>query len=408
MADEMVTRETLDGFEEAALKQEPISFLDGLAIKLGASIGAGVLALPFGSRLGGFPALVFWVVLTGIFVAISMLYVAETCMRTRKPLQLSGLARAYVGETGSWLMFAAVMINGLGALLAYMVGSGDVIGTALGIPNFLGSLMFFVPAVLVVWLGLKVTGVAEKLITYGMVLLLLVLIFATFIGPGIQWEYLAYVNVVSAIPIFSLVLFSYISQYTVPAIVRGFALSGNVRRVPSCIVIAQVILGSLFILTAASALGVAGPEGITPVASIAWGQALGPWAFVAGGVFTLLAFITSFWAIGETALTNVVDRLRFPSEWDKRYRLVAISIVVVPPFLLAYSGFVGYTAALSFAGAIAGVLMAALPILMVNRARRFGEREPEWTCGKLAHPVVQGMILIVFIGAALYTLVTLF
>lgn len=408
MADETVTRNTVDGFEESALKQEPISFWDGVAIKLGASIGSGILALPFGSRLGGFPALVFWVLLTGTFVAITMLYVAETSMRTRKPLQLSGLAQTYVGETGSWLMFAAVMINGLGALLAYTAGSGDVIGSALDIPNFLGSLIFFVPSVLVVWLGLKVTGVSEKLITLGMVLLLLVLIVATFIGPGIQWEYLAYVNVSSGIPIFSLVLFSFISQYTVPAIARGFAQSGNVRRLPTCIVLSQVILGALFILVVVSALGVSGPDGVTEVATVAWGQALGPWAFIAGGIFTLLAFITSFWAIGETALTNVVDQLKFPSEWDKRYRLAAISIVTIPPFVVAYSGLVGYVEAISLAGAFAGVLMAVIPILMVNRARRFGEREPEWTCGKLAHPVVQIAILVVFVGAALYTILDFF
>lgn len=400
--------QTVRGFDEdSALKQEPLSFWDGVAIKLGASIGSGILALPFGSRLGGFPALVFWVILTGTFVAITMLYVAETSMRTRKPLQLSGLARTYVGSLGSWLMFAAVMINGLGALTAYMTGSGDVIGAALGIPDFIGSLIFFVPAAGVVWLGLRVTGVSEKLITFGMVLLLLVLIVSTFIGPGIRWENLAYVSVLNGIPIFSLVLFSFISQYTVPAIARGFAQSGNIRRLPACIVLSQVILGSLFILVVASALGISGPEGISQVATLSWGQALGPWAFVAGSIFTLLAFITSFWAIGETALTNVVDQLKFPSEWDKRYRLVALSIVTIPPFLVAYSGLVGFVEAISFAGAFAGVLMAVIPIMMVNRARRYGDREPEWTCGKLAHPVIQGAILIVFISAALYSVVTL-
>ena len=30
-----------------------------------------------------------------------MLYVAETALRTRRPLQLSGLAEKYVGKTGS-------------------------------------------------------------------------------------------------------------------------------------------------------------------------------------------------------------------------------------------------------------------------------------------------------------------
>jgi len=392
--------------DDSALRQEPLRFWDGVAIKLGASIGSGILALPFGSRLGGFPALVFWVVLTGTFVAITMLYVAETSMRTRQPLQLSGLARTYIGPLGSWLMFAAVMINSLGALTAYTIGSGDIIGAALGIPNFLGSLIFFVPAVGVVWLGLRVTGVSEKIITFGMVALLLVLIVATLVGPGIEWRHLARVSVIQGIPIFSLVLFSFISQYTVPAIARGFASSGIVHRLPRCIILSQIILGSLFILVVGTTLGISGPEGVTEVATLAWGQALGDWAFIAGGVFTLLAFITSFWAIGETALTNIVDQFKFPSEWEIKYRIIAIVLVALPPFILAYSDTIGFVDAISFAGAFAGVLMAGIPIMMVNAARKHGDREPEWTCGRLAHPIIQGMILVVFVLAASYTIWT--
>ncbi|MGC3875365.1 aromatic amino acid transport family protein [Halomonas sp. GXIMD04776] len=237
-------------------------------------------------------------------------------------------------------------------------------------------------------------------------LLLLVLIAATLIGPGVEWKYLANVSIIQGIPIFSLVLFSFISQYTVPAIARGFAESGNVRRLPSCIVTSQIILGLLFIAVVAVTLGLSGPDEVTEVATVAWGQALGPWAFIAGNVFTLLAFVTSFWAIGETALTNLVDQFKFPSEWDVKYRLIAITTVAVPPFIVAYSDFIGFVDAISFAGAFAGVLMAVLPILMVNRARKHGDRKPEWTCGNLAHPMIQGVIVIIFTLAALYTVYT--
>ncbi|SFE53304.1 aromatic amino acid transport family protein [Alteribacillus iranensis] len=82
-----------NGFEESALKVENISFWDGVAIIAGSSIGAGVLSLAFGSKDAGFPVLVFWVLVTGLFTTISMLYVAETTLRTRKPFQLSGLAK---------------------------------------------------------------------------------------------------------------------------------------------------------------------------------------------------------------------------------------------------------------------------------------------------------------------------
>ena len=103
-------------------------------------------------------------------------------------------------------------------------------------------------------------------------------------------------------------------------------------------------------------------------------------------------------------MTNIVDRLKFPSEWEVKYRLIAIAIVIIPPFALAYSGLVGFVDAIYFAGAFAGAIMSIVPVSMLNKARKEGDREPEWTCGKLAHPAVQAMLIILFCGAALYAI----
>jgi len=58
-----------------------LSYFEGVAMIVGANIGAGLL---------GWPVMVFFLILAGVFTTISMLYVAETSPRTRKPLQLSG------------------------------------------------------------------------------------------------------------------------------------------------------------------------------------------------------------------------------------------------------------------------------------------------------------------------------
>src|SRR5699024_7665994 len=193
------------GFDESSLRIENISFWDGVSIIVGSSIGAGILSLAYGTKNAGFPVLVFWVLVTGLFTTISMLYVAETTLRTKKPFQLSGLAETYVGKVGAWLMFAAVFGNSLGALIAYTTGSGEVISELLNIPPILGSILFFIPAVVVVWFGLKAVGAAEKIITACMVIMVLLLVLATVIGPGLKGEYLTYMNVSVSIPIFTLV-----------------------------------------------------------------------------------------------------------------------------------------------------------------------------------------------------------
>lgn len=391
----------------SALKRTKLTLLEGVALIVGANIGAGILSLAYGAKNAGWPVLVFWVVVAGILTTISMLYVAETALRTKAALQLSGLAEKYVGNLGSWLLFLSVAVNSLGALIAYTSGSGQILSEFFGIPNALGSFLFFIPAVGIIWLGLKAAGIAEKFITFGMLALVLILILASIIGPGLKLEYLSYTNPKFAIPVFSLTVFAFLAQYIVPELARGYSKE-TIKNLPRAIVIGMLITGILLALVPMAALGLTGPENVTEVVTIAWADALGSWAFFTANGFALMAMMTSFWALGQSYFTNIIDRFKFPSETDKKYRTIALAFVAVPPFLLAYSGFVGFVDALSIAGAFAGIMMAILPVMMLNKARKFGDQEPDWTCGKLAHPALQTLIIVLYTGAGVYTLLGIF
>ncbi len=74
-----------------------------------------------------FLPLLFWLVLVGSLTTVTMLYVAESTLRTRKHLQLSGLSKRYVGGFGALMMFLSVCVNSVGALTAYMTGSGKLL-----------------------------------------------------------------------------------------------------------------------------------------------------------------------------------------------------------------------------------------------------------------------------------------
>ncbi len=394
-----------EGFEKSALRIEPLTFFEGAACIFGANIGAGILGLAYGARKAGWPVLVFWLLVAGVFTTISMLYVAETTLRTRKPMQLSGLAEKYLGQVGSWLMFASVAVNSLGCLIAYTNGSGRIISSFLGVAPALGSLLFFIPAVLVIWFGLRATGVSEKIITSGMVVMVVILILATVMGPGIQKQFLAYTDWRFAVPVFSLAIFCYISQYLVPELTRGFAAKGSsIKNLPKAIVTGMSITFIFLALVPMAAIGLSGHESVSQVVTIAWGEALGQWAFFVANAFALCAMMTSFWAIGETFLTNIVDRLKFPSEWDVKYRIISIALVVIPPFLFAYTGLISFVGAIYFSGAFAGAIMSVVPVMMLNKARKEGDRNPEWTCGWIAHPLIQGTLIFLFCGAALYAI----
>ncbi len=53
-----------------------------------------------------------------------------------------------------------------------------------------------------------------------------------------------------------------------------------------------------------------------------------------------------------------------------------LTVVAIPPFILAYSGMVSFVNALYFAGVFSGVILSIMPILMLKGARQRGDITP--------------------------------
>lgn len=386
--------------EEGALKVTKLTLYEAVAIIVGANVGSGILGLAYSSRLAGWPILVLWLAVAGLFTTFSMLYVAESALRTKKPLQLPGLAEKYVGKVGSVLIFISVCTNSIGCMVAYTTGSGNILCTLLGLPNWAGSLLFTVPCVLVVWFGLKATGLWEKFMSTGMVVLLGIIVIASFLSGKADVSRAVYANWTYAVPLLSSAIFCYIAQYAVPELARG--MRHTPKKLPVAIILGMFITGVLLAVVPLAVLSLTGAEEVTQVATLAWGQALGTWALYTANIFALCAMMTSYWAVGGSMLTNIVDMFKLKDEKDTKTRLIAIACTVLPPFILAYAGLVSFVDAIGWAGTFGGVIMSIVPVLMLNNARKKGDIEPEWKCGWYAHPAVQGMIIVIFSLAAIY------
>ncbi|RCI64244.1 amino acid permease, partial [Pseudomonas aeruginosa] len=80
--------------------------------------------------------------------------------------------------------------------------------------------------------------------------------------------------------------------------------------------------------------------------------ALGEGAVFTANTFALCARRTSDWGLGGSFLTNIFDKFhKLGPENRPKTRLLVLAIVALPPFVLAYSGLVGFVNALYFAGA---------------------------------------------------------
>lgn len=376
-----------------------ITPLQGIALIFGTNIGAGILSLPYAGRNGGFLALFIALAIAGTLTTISMLYIAEVSLRTKEPLQLSGLAERYLGNWGRWAVFAAIMVNGTGALIAYAAGSGQLLENLVGMPPLVGTLIFFTMGSYIMRKGLEATGVTETIITAAMALIILVLCGWTFFGPGISLENVWVLHPYFIVPIMNLAVFTFMAQYVVPELTRGMEQRYS-SSISKSIIAGMVITGFTLSLVPFAALGLLGTS-VSEVVTLSWGEELGRSAYYLANVFALLAMFTSFMAIGYTTMRNILDIAHWPQHgWQ---RGVAVGITVGVPLLVSFAGLGGFVSALSYAGGIAGVIMSIVPVLLLNTSRKNGERTPAWTVGWSSHPVMQWLIIIVYGLAGVYS-----
>jgi amino acid permease len=332
-----------------------------------------------------------------------MLYVSETALRTRTHSQLSGLAQRYVGSFGAWAIFLSVAVNSIGALIAYMSGSGKILSAFLGISPALGSVLFFLPAALVLYLGLGAIGKGEKFISIGMVSMIVLLVVATLINENTDVSRLMEGDWIYMVPVFNIAVFCFSAQYIVPEMARGFSHAPSL--LPKAVITGMLVTFCLLAIVPMSVISLNGLENQTEVATLAWGQALGQWAFYTANTFALCAMLTSYWGLGGSFLTNIFDKFhKLGPESRPKTRLVVLGLVCVPPFVLAYSGLVGFVNALYFAGAFSGVILSIMPILMLRAARRRGDLQPAWQCGWIAHPLIQSFIVVIYLASAVYAI----
>ena len=229
---ELDTRAAGTAATQSALKVHRLTFMEAAMLVVGSTIGSGVLGLAYASRLAGWPVPFVWLVVAGIFSGISMLYVAETALRTQEPLQLSGLTEKYVGRIGSWLIFFSVGATSFCSLIAYTAGCGRILSECTGLTPELAGILFAAAATVVVWGGLKVTGVAEKFLSLGMIIMLLLLAGASVVSARVPLADIFYTHWAHAVPVFNIAVFCYAVQYIVPELARGFTHAPQ-KLVPS-------------------------------------------------------------------------------------------------------------------------------------------------------------------------------
>ena len=398
-----------------ALSQTNLHFkrltpFEATAYLVGTNVGAAILALPYAARHAGYGGAVLACLLATAFSLISHLYVTEAMLRTPAVTQLIGLFRVYLfrGRAGAlYLWFLSFVTIGVAipTLTAYVLGGAEALGALTGARGYLAQALFLLPGLAVVWLGLKITGILQKITSIAMGAALLLLTVMSLLHRQMDVTRLMHFDLGAFPPILPVAVFTCMSQATVPEVVRG--LAHEPRLIPTVIRRALLINLAFCLVVPFSIFALVPAQGMAEVATISWGRALGVAGLLIANGFAFLALLTSFWGSAGTILTNVVDLLRFPSEWRVGYRLLAFGITILPSLAIVLGRFLGFVALIQAAGAVGGVLIALLPILVMRQARRHGTRAPEYTVPHWLGWPVQTAMLLFYLGTLAYAAFTM-
>lgn len=365
-----------------------LTFWEASSLIMGAGVGAGILAVPYLASRSGFS--VFVVVLAVAYAASCLLHLmlAEVMFRTDRELQIVELMRRYVfrGTVGAWLIwpvFVLLAVAFVANLSAYVSGEGEIVARLAGLPPRVAELVVYAVSAGVVFFGLKAVGVFEK---YGALAMLgLVLSFA--VGaftvpfrlpaapPGAWRETLA---------LYGMVMYGYYAFFSVPQAVKG--LSPDRRKAVRAIATGLAMNGALMAVIAVVSLGVS--REVTKLAVVGLAETLGPWADMAGSLFTLLALMTSSWSV-SLALADVLR------ERTGLHPKVSWLLATLPSLLLLYTGFWRFQEWLRLAGGATAIVVVLITLPMYLNARRLGDvAHPGWTLGRWGGPAVLALVLL--------------
>ncbi|MBI4449735.1 hypothetical protein HY634_01635 [Candidatus Uhrbacteria bacterium] len=337
---------------------------------IGTIIGVGIFGVPYVvARSGVAIGLIHFVVLT-LAVLLVHLWFGELTLRTKAHHRLVGYAGLYLGPWGKRLA-ALVGIGGIyGALLAYLIVAGSfphqLLGPALGATPWHYSVAFGALAGLAVAFGLRLVEELEFILTaFLFIAMSLILIVG---AQRVNTENFSTVNVAAAFLPYGAILFS-LSGASAIAEIRDI-LRGRERFLNRAIVRGTLIASALTLLFVLTVVGVSG--GATSSEAIAGlAPVLGRSIVVLGAVLGFLAIATSFLTLG--LYLNEVFRFDFHLR-----RVSAFFLGIGVPLLLFLIGDPTFTGVIIVTGGIFGGLDGLLIALLVLKARRAGDRQPEF------------------------------
>lgn len=368
------------------MKENKLSVWESACIITGYGIGGGVMSMPYLAQKSG--VMVSLVVLIAALAASYVLHlmIADLALKTEGGQVIACISRFLF--RGKWKMLLTITFFVLMALIlctnlaAYISGAEEIITELLPISPLAAKLLFYGAAASVVLFGLKAVGVSEKIavtIIFALIgILAIASIFAEHnvlvLGGG---------SASGALAFFGMAMFAMSAFFSIPQAVEG--LGNDEKKIKKAIFMG--LFNNFVLIIVISLCALLASKEVTKVAMVGWSMGIGQWAQIVGGVFTVLAMLTTYWSI-SLALGSIVEE-----QFGFNTRICWL-IATLPSLCLTLFNLAGFMEFMRIAGGLIAIIVA----VMVVPAYRNARKEVEGTLlGSLGTKPVEIIIIAAYI-----------
>lgn len=336
---------------------------EAACIITGYGIGAGVLSMPYMAARNGLILSTLILILSLLASYVLHLMIAEIALKEGNGGQIISCLNRFLfrGKTKQvltvifFVLMAVILVTNLAA---YISGAEEIIVGLLPIPSIAAKLLFYVVAASVVLFGLKAVGVSEKIAVTVIFALIAALAAASLLNIRNSLS-LSAGSLNDALAYYGLAMFAMSAFFSVPQAVEG--LSGDTKKIRKAVFLG--LLNNFILILVISVCSLLSSTEITELAMVGWSAGIGLWAQLIGGLFTVLAMLTTYWSL-SLALGGIVD--------DMLHTGTKISwlLATLPSLILVLFNVAGFLDLMRTAGGLIAIIIAVMVVPAYHNARR--------------------------------------
>lgn len=353
--------------------ESKLTFLESTSIIIGHGVGSGILSVPFLASRNNWHDIIWIAAVAYCMNLLLHFMIAELSLNNNGAQFIKCFENElFVGKLKmacTWLAFGLLGFSVVVNVSGFITGAAAVFSAWFHLPSVAGMLLFYVLAASVVYIGMKLVGICEKIAVISMFGVIGILFVATMLSETTELSTKFYSNN-NMLALYSMIAFSLSAVMSVPQVVKG--LEGDEKGIRKAIAAGTGLnMGLILLITFMTLLGCSNVTENGALVDLS--GYLGGWVSIIGYVFSLLALATSFWA----NTLNLRDIVNEQTKWGEKISWLAATVPCLAIALVGVQSFVGFTRMASVVQVLTGVGV----IVAYNRSRkRAGTRV---ICGRL-------------------------